>query len=121
MRSGRRSRQLTDGSLDGPRPAGIEIGEPPAEALVAGIHGLDHRFEAGDLVAQDPRLALDAGQRADHDLPALGRIVGVRERLAAANPGLFVLEQLADLGQGEPGVVTQTLDETQAVDVGWVV
>ena len=45
----------------------------------------------------------------------------VAEALAVALAGGLVLEQLADLGQREPGVVAQAADEAQALEVGGVV
>ena len=48
----------------------------------------------------------------------LGRVVGGAEALAIALAGGLVLEQLADLGQAEAGVVAQGADEAQALEVG---
>jgi hypothetical protein len=45
----------------------------------------------------------------------------VGERLPAARPCGFVLQELADLGEREPRVVAQLLDEPEALDVGRVV
>ena len=45
----------------------------------------------------------------------------MREPLAVALARCLVLEQLADLGKREPGVVAQAADEPQALDVGCVV
>ena len=48
------------------------------------------------------------------------RVPGRAEALAIALAGGLVLEQLADLGQAEPGVVAQLLDEAQSLQVGGI-
>ena len=48
------------------------------------------------------------------------RVAGRAEALAVALAGGLVLEQLADLGEAEPGVVAQLLDEPQSLEVGRV-
>ena len=52
--------------------------------------------------------------------PLIG-IVGLAEPLAVAFARGVVLEQLADLGEREPGVVAEAADEQQALEVGCVV
>ena len=52
---------------------------------------------------------------------SLGRVGRVGQALAVALARRLVLEQLADLGEREPGVVAQALDEPQPLEVGRVV
>ena len=57
----------------------------------------------------------------DDQRAALIRVLGGLEALAIALAGELVLEELADLGEGEPGVVAQALDEAQPLEVARVV
>ena len=51
----------------------------------------------------------------------LVRVVRLAEAGPVVRSGGLVLEELADLGQAEPGVVAEALDEPQAVEVVGVV
>ena len=82
---------------------------------------VDHPGDPVRLVAERLDLTVDAGKRVDQDLAALGRILGGSKSLAVALARSLVLEQLADLGQREPGVVAQPADEPEPRDVGLVV
>ena len=53
--------------------------------------------------------------------PALDRIGGLAQPFAVALAGGLVLEQLADLGEREPGVVAKAADELESVEVRGVV
>ena len=57
----------------------------------------------------------------EQERPALVGIAGLAEALAVALARGVVLEQLADLGEREAGVVAQAPDELQPVEVGGVV
>ena len=81
----------------------------------------DHRREPHGLGFEQRDLAIDAVARFLEVAAALVRIGRLAEALAITLAGDLILEQLADLGQREAGVVAQALDETQAFDVGWVV
>ena len=59
-----------------------------------------------------------ASSEVDADARRIGRLA---EALAVPFAGGLVLEQLADLGQREPGVVAQAADELEPVEVGRVV
>ncbi len=60
-------------------------------------------------------------RRFDQERPALVGIAGLAEALAVALAGGVVLEQLADLGEREPGVVAQAADELQPIEIRGVV
>ena len=86
-----------------------------------GLGLVDHRREAIGLVTEVLDLAVDAVEGIDEDRPPLAGIRGGAEAFAVAFARRFVLEQLADLGEGEAGVVAQAPDETQPLDVRLVV
>ena len=52
---------------------------------------------------------------------AFGRVGRLAEPLAVALAGRLVLEQLADLGEREAGVVAKAADELESIEVGGVV
>ena len=80
--------------------------------IVASSRGLG--FERRDLTI-DPVARVE-----DQRAPFFG-VLGRLEAFAIALAREFVLEQLADLRQREPGVVAQALDEPQALEVAGVV
>ena len=82
---------------------------------------VDHRVEAGGLGLEQSRSGARRGRapRGGSARRSAGSLV-VAEALAIALAGGLVLEQLADLGQREPGVVAQAADEPQALEVGGV-
>ena len=80
----------------------------------------DHRLEAVGLGLQEGDLALDPGQCFLEIQAPLGGVGRVREAFAVAFAGRLVLEELADLGQREPGVVAEALDEAQPFEVAGV-
>ena len=82
---------------------------------------VDHLGNPVRLVAERLDLAVDARQGVDEDLAALGGVLGCPKPFAVAFAGCLVLEQLADLGQREPGVVAQPADEPEPRDIGLVV
>ena len=77
----------------------------------------DHRFQPGDLPAQAGELLIDTGEAPVEDAAPLHRVVGRVELLAGQPAGSLVLEKPADLGDREPGVVAEALDEAEPVDV----
>ena len=77
--------------------------------------------DADRLVPERVDLTIDARQRVDQDRAALGGVLGRLKPFAVALAGGLVLEQLADLGQREPGVVAQAADEPEPGDVRLVV
>src|SRR5215212_3563226 len=77
----------------------------------------DHRGEPDLLLAERSDLAIDPGEGVADDRPALGLIAARPEPSPVASSGCVVLEQLADLGEAEPRVVAEALDEAQALDV----
>ena len=66
-------------------------------------------------------LAVDAGAGVLEDRPPLGRVLRGAEAFAVALARRLVLEQLADLGEREPGLVAELLDVPQPVEVRVVV
>jgi hypothetical protein len=61
------------------------------------------------------------GRRVVDDRAPLVGVARRAEALAVAGRGGLVLEQLADLGEAEPGVVAEALDEPEALEVVLVV
>src|SRR2546430_1890445 len=86
-----------------------------------GPRGIDHALEALDLGPQGRDLAVDPLDAFTQQGALLRRVGGRAEAGARLRPGVLVLEQLADLGQAEAGVVAQALDELEARDVVRVV
>ena len=84
-------------------------GAPEVGAALVGL--ADHRLEPVDLGAQGVRSGGRSGRAVIDDRPALGRVVASRGNGPGSRPGGLVLEQLAELGQAEPGVVAEALDE----------
>src|SRR6185369_17977547 len=80
-----------------------------------------HRLEPADLVAETRDLAIDPDERVLDDRGPLVGIVRRAEALSIAGASGLVLEELADLGQAEPGVVAEALDEPEALEVVVVV
>ena len=80
-----------------------------------------HRLESVDLVAQGDDLAVDALEGVGEDPAALDGVLGRPEPVAVPLAGRLVLEELADVREGEPGVVAQAADEPQALEVLGVV
>ena len=66
-------------------------------------------------------LAVDPVERVVDERPPLDRVRRRAEPLAVAGPCDLVLEELADLGQAEPGVVAEALDEPQSLEIVGVV
>jgi hypothetical protein len=86
------------------------------------VHRLgDHLLETLCLRPQRGDLAVDALDRVGKDRPPLAGVLGGSEPLAVPLAGDLVLEQLAHLGEAEPGVVAEALDEPQALEVVGVV
>ena len=102
------------------RRAAVELGEVGVEVAAALARGLEHRPQAASASCEGRDLAVDAVARVLEERAPLGGVAGRPEALAIALAGGLVLEQLADLGQAEPGVVAQLLDEAQALQVGGV-
>ena len=100
---------------------GIELGEVDQEVLPAALGLLDHRRQPVELLPERLDLAVDPPEGVVEDRAPLGRVGGRAEPVAVASPGRLVLEELADLGQAEPGVVAEALDEAEALDVVRVV
>jgi hypothetical protein len=91
--------------------AGLEVRDVAPEMLAPFLGRLDHLGQAVALRLQRTDLALDPGQGVIDDRPPLGRILRGPEPVPVPGPGSVVLEQLADLGEAEPGVVAEALDE----------
>jgi glyoxylase-like metal-dependent hydrolase (beta-lactamase superfamily II) len=64
---------------------------------------------------------IDPRRRFLEDGPSFVRIVRRPEANAVPRPGVLVLEELSDLGEAEPGVVAQALDEPEALEVVGVI
>ena len=100
--------------------AAVELAQVRVEMGAPVLGGREHRVQAVALLAQRGDLALDAVARLDDEHAPLVGVGRGPEALAIALAGGLVLEQLADLGQAEPGVVAELLDEAQALQVGRV-
>ena len=97
----------------------VELGEVRVEMGAPRPCVLDHRrqpgalgLERGDLASTRARASTMSGRRSS------GSPVCGSARDCAR--GRLVLEQLADLGEREPGVVTEAPDEAQPLEVGRV-
>ena len=82
---------------------------------------VDHRGEACGLGFERGDLAVDSVSGVEDQRATFLGILGGLEPFAIALPGKLVFEELADLGQREPGVVAQALDEAQPLEVAGVV
>ena len=82
---------------------------------------VDHRCQAGGLGLEQRDLALDPLLRLEQVDPALARVGGLAQPFTVPFASRLVLQELADLGQREPGVVAQAADEGQPVEVRGVV
>ena len=98
----------------------VEVGEVLIEVAPPAAGVGDHRIEAGALGDERLDLPIDPGGRVLEQRAALGLVAGRSETLSIALARRLVLEQLADLGEREPGVVAQGADEAQALEVGRV-
>ena len=100
--------------------AAVEVGEVLIEVAPAAAGVGDHRVEAGTLGFERLDLPIDSRGRVLEQRASLGLVAGRPEPLSIALARGLVLEQLADLGEREPGVVAQGADEAQALEVGRV-
>jgi hypothetical protein len=89
----------------------------PVEVPSTGAGFVDHRGESLRLGFQDLDLAIDPNLRVDQDRAPLGRILRLAEALPVALAGVLVLEELADLGEGEAGIVTEAPDEQEPLEI----
>ncbi len=85
----------------------IEVGEMLVEVAPTGASVLDHRVEAGSLGFERGDLAIDASAGVMDQGPAFGLVARGAEALSIALAGRLILEQLADLGEREAGVVAE--------------
>lgn len=97
--------------------AGLDLGDVDEEVRAPALGFVDHCGQPIHLLAHGRDLAVHAGERVDDDRPPLARVIGRPESGPVASPHRLVLEELADLGEAEPGVVAEALDEAQAVDI----
>ena len=100
------------------RAPAVDLGEMGLEVGAAALGLVDHRRRAGR--SSSRRVAIWRSTRASaslEDRPALGGVARRAEALTVAGAGGLVLEQLADLGQAEPGVVAEALDEPEPLEV----
>ena len=91
------------------------------EVLPARSRLFDHGCEAGRFRFDDLDLAVGARAGIDEKSSPLRRIPGLAQELTISFPGYLVLEQLADLGEREAGVVAKAANEQQALEIGLVV
>ena len=100
--------------------APVEVEEVLVEVAPPATGIGDHRVEAGTLGDEGLDLPVDAGGGVLEQRTSLGLVTGRSEPLSIALARGLVLEQLADLGEREPGVVAEGADEAQALEVGRV-
>jgi len=81
----------------------------------------DHHVEANDPGAQGCDPPVNRCKRLGHDPQSLCRIAGSAELLTVALPGPLLLEESADLGQREAGVIAQPSDEAESLEVVGIV
>lgn len=103
------------------RGPGLDLGEVGLQMGATALGLGDHRLEPADLLAEARDLPVDPGERVANDRLALVGVARRSEALTVAGTGGLVLEQLADLGEAEPGVVAEALDEPKAIEVILVV
>ena len=97
--------------------AGIEVGEMSRE-VGAPLGGLrEHRLQPCDLVPQRGHLAIRAIQGVHHQRPPFRGVLAGPEPGPVAGASLVVLQELPDLREGEPGVVTEPADEPETFQV----
>jgi hypothetical protein len=99
----------------------VELGEVSVEVCPAFARGVDHRRQPPGLGLEGLDLSLDAVARVLEDRATLVGVLRGAEELAVALAGGLVLEELADLGEREAGVVAQLLDGPQPLEVRGVV
>ena len=87
--------------------AAVEVGEVLVEVAPPAAGVGDHRVEAGTLGDERLDLPIDPGGRVLEQGAPLGLVAGRAEPLSIALARGLVLEQLADLGEREPGVVAE--------------
>ena len=103
------------------RRAAVELGEVGVDVARRALASSIIVGQAGGLCLEDRDLVVDPGARVQDERAPLVRVAGRLEALAIALAGVLVLEQLADLGEREAGVVAQAPDEPQALEVRGVV
>ena len=86
-------------------PAGPERVEVRLEVFAPGESIVDHRGQTCDLVAQAADLPVHLGHGSQQDLAPLGWVGGRPETDTQLSTRRLVLEQVADLGQREPGIL----------------
>src|SRR5207247_491743 len=91
------------------------------QSLAANLGGRDHLLEPLHLRPQDGDLAVCPSERVGHESAPFPPVRGVVERLARTGARGLVLQELADLGEREAGVVAEGLDEPEPFDVGRVI
>src|SRR6478672_6800908 len=89
------------------REMGIEVAAP-----VSGLG--DHLGESSGLGLEDVDLSIDPSTRIEDQRPTLVRVATRAESFAVPLANRLVLQQSPDLGEREPRVIAQTLDETEA-------
>ena len=107
-------------SWAGSRPAS-RSSRWPARWARRSSASVDHRLEPLDLALDRADLAVDPVERVLQDRAPFAGVAGLAEGRPVARARRLVLEQLADLGEREPGVVAQAADEPQALEVLGVV
>ena len=89
-----------------------------ASQVAAALLGVgDHAIDPVGLALEPGDLAIEPLERVLQDGHPLVRVGRVLEPGAVALAGLLVDQELADLGQAEPGVVPEPADEAQALQV----
>jgi hypothetical protein len=100
---------------------GLELGDVILEVRTTTLGLGDHLGQPVHLGTQRRDLALDAGKGVVDDRASFRGVLRRPEPGPVPASGLVVLEQLADLGEAEPGVVAETLDEPQPLEIVLVV
>jgi hypothetical protein len=100
---------------------GLELGDVGLEVRASALGLLDHAGKSIHLRAQRRDLALDPGEGVVDDRSPLGGILRRPEPVPVPRSGFVVLEELADLGEAEPGVVAKALDEPEPLEIILVV
>ena len=104
-----------------PGQLGFDLGQVLGQVGLPAVRLGDHRLEPVGLAPKRGDLAVDPGEGVLDDRPALAGIVRLAEPGTVAGASGLVLEQLGDLGQAEAGVVAETLDVAESVEVVGVV
>jgi hypothetical protein len=89
----------------------------PLQVAAAALHLGKHLVDPAGLLPKADLLALDSGEGVLKDRAALPDVGRASEAGPVSLAGLLVLEELADLGKAEAGIVAEAADEAEPIEV----